>query len=78
MTHRCPHRCPVCNGSGSVDEALYTGWQTGGTAINVVPCRSCAGTGVVWHDAEAAEAVQPDLAYLHVTCGDCSPLQVTP
>ena len=95
MTHRCPHRCPVCNGSGSVDEHFYKQSPLAGTTLNRVPCRSCGGAGVVWHEAETVEAspryvTASIVAWLdenvrhcahgsvHVTCGDCSPLQVTP
>lgn len=39
-----PHRCPVCLGSGIVDESIYTRLPTTTTA----PCRSCGGTGVLW------------------------------
>jgi DnaJ-class molecular chaperone len=44
-----PYRCPVCFGSGLVDEALYTGRATHTTTMVLkVLCRSCAGTGIVW------------------------------
>ena len=92
MTHRCPHRCPVCNGSGSVDEHLYTQFPFAGTTLNRVPCCSCTGTGMVWHEAETKPTPSDVTAglvewldtnvrrcghgYLHVTCGDCSPVRV--
>ena len=47
---RCPHRCPVCGGRGEVDQMLYTGFQAAGTNTEFVLCRTCKGTGVIWHD----------------------------
>lgn len=45
-----PHRCPVCNGNGLVDNGFYT--QTSGTwstsNVSHETCRSCGGTGIVW------------------------------
>lgn len=51
-----PFRCPVCYGKGLVADGFYDGttpaWgatNPGGTEI----CRSCQGTGVLWHMAAA-------------------------
>ena len=45
-----PHRCPVCNGNGSVPNGFYAQtsghWSTTSTAPET--CRSCGGTGIVW------------------------------
>lgn len=47
-----PHVCPVCLGKGFVVAGFYN--STGNVYITstTVPdkCRSCKGTGVVWHD----------------------------
>lgn len=54
-SHRCPHRCPVCNGAGRVDRMLYEMRASAGTNIEMVRCLSCGGTGVVWHDAPVVD-----------------------
>mgnify|MGYP001586541947 CR=1 FL=1 len=47
---KVPHRCPICNGNGLVDNGFYqqtTGhWETSSTTPE--QCRSCFGTGIVW------------------------------
>jgi hypothetical protein len=40
-----PKRCPVCNGTGNVDDSFYNEPRT---SIAKVPCRSCNGCGIVW------------------------------
>lgn len=51
-TKRLPHRCPVCNGNGTVDNGFYSRpgtcptWASSSTAPEM--CRSCGGTGIVW------------------------------
>jgi hypothetical protein len=46
----CPHRCPVCWGVGLVDETFYYRRTTfTSTGVGHVLCRSCGGTGIVWH-----------------------------
>jgi predicted CxxxxCH...CXXCH cytochrome family protein len=49
-----PFRCPVCHGNGLVANGFYTQttytWTT--TAANQEMCRSCSGTGIVWHSGE--------------------------
>ena len=44
-----PHRCPICNGSGQVDQSLYkpTGHGSIGPQVRV-SCRTCDGKGIVW------------------------------
>lgn len=41
------HCCPVCNGNGVVRFGFYL--QTTST-VTPEPCRSCNGTGIVWHN----------------------------
>jgi hypothetical protein len=45
-----PHRCPVCHGNGQVAKGFYgqTAGQWTTNSVGADPCRSCAGTGVVW------------------------------
>ena len=38
-----PHKCPVCQGSGSV----YAG-QGVGTTIMTESCNACGGSGIIW------------------------------
>ena len=49
-----PYRCVVCNGNGKVPNGFYS--QTSGTwaSASTEPemCRTCSGTGVIWHVAE--------------------------
>lgn len=46
-----PYKCPVCNGTGTVDAEFY---QPKGytTTANYVTCRSCSGKGVLWSPSE--------------------------
>jgi len=51
-SHTSPHCCPVCNGTGHVCRGFYDPYydrmyQTASTP-EVVTCRSCNGTGVLW------------------------------
>ena len=41
-----PHRCPVCEGRGTVDSGFYYGGVADHTAPDT--CRSCNGSGVLW------------------------------
>lgn len=47
-----PYTCPVCFGRGHVSNGFYS--TTGNTWVTSTtmpePCRSCGGTGVIWHD----------------------------
>lgn len=54
---RVPHRCPVCNGVGTVPDGFYNppptvdwGPQHVGTSTVPMrePCRACSGTGILW------------------------------
>lgn len=46
---RVPHRCPVCEGRCAVPAGFYSGLnQLPTTVPEREPCRSCAGTGVIW------------------------------
>lgn len=53
LAPRLPFVCPVCLGRGQKERAFYSAFQTT-TALGLdpVPCRSCAGTGVVWAPGE--------------------------
>jgi hypothetical protein len=51
MQNLKPYTCPVCGGTGFVQQGFYS--QTSGTwsttSISTEKCRSCGGTGVLWH-----------------------------
>ena len=45
------HRCPVCNGNGSVPFGFYSGYGPGDTSSGIQPietCRACTGKGILW------------------------------
>lgn len=48
-TQSTPHRCPVCNGAGTVRPGFYDHGNPL-TMTNAVSeqCRSCFGSGIVW------------------------------
>jgi len=50
MKRTIPYRCPVCSGTGVVPYGFYN--QTSGTwtgsGTGTEPCRSCAGTGIIY------------------------------
>ena len=48
MTHRCPHRCPVCSGTGFVGVGFYILHGSAGTSARNEECRSCGASGVIW------------------------------
>ena len=62
------HCCPVCNGNGLVPNGFYT--QTSGdwpiSSVTPETCRSCSGTGILWHDEVINEEVTKD--YEILTC----------
>lgn len=41
-----PHKCPVCEGSGKKPASFYG--ESTNTGGNLVQCKSCYGTGIVW------------------------------
>jgi len=46
-----PHKCPVCNGHGTVSKPPQiagdiTTWSS--TDNKLYPCKACNGTGIVW------------------------------
>ncbi len=47
-----PHRCPVCDGRGTVPLGFYDGTVDHSGTTTTVPhtenCRSCLGVGVLW------------------------------
>ena len=50
-----PHKCPVCNGQGTVSKPSYiAGDQPTWTASDLTPypCPACSGTGVIWDKEE--------------------------
>lgn len=46
MGNQRPHRCPVCEGRGSVPAGFYSAGLATGT--NGEQCRACKGEGVLW------------------------------
>lgn len=54
-------RCPVCGGSGHVPAGFYLGTGPTITTSSSMPeqCRSCNGTGVVWHWSAATLCPEP-------------------
>lgn len=40
-----PHKCPVCNGTGSVPKGFYEGSNN---ATGIEGCKACAGFGIIW------------------------------
>ena len=42
-----PHRCPVCEGRGSLPENFYTRLTIGIGGADVT-CKTCEGRGVLW------------------------------
>lgn len=49
----CPHVCPVCHGTGQVPFGFYGEETTTGSPLRV-PCRCCAGRGVLWRATRIA------------------------
>ena len=47
-----PYRCPVCNGNGNVPNGFYNQVSGHWSVTDITPekCRSCNGTGIVWHE----------------------------
>ena len=46
-----PHKCPVCNGRGTVSAGFYQPEEQGRyTLSSLAPetCKSCKGKGVIW------------------------------
>ena len=46
-----PHKCPVCNGHGTVSRPPYIAgdqseWYS--TSAMPHPCKACGATGIVW------------------------------
>ena len=50
QSHKTPHRCPICGGTGQVQAGFYNqfGGQWSTTSIAPETCRTCHGTGIVW------------------------------
>lgn len=45
-TPKRPHRCPICNGKGTVPAGFYDHGPAGNTS-NPVTCKACGGNGIV-------------------------------
>lgn len=61
---RTPHKCPVCCGTGLVDEGFYgTSVGSNQLSLGAETCHSCSGTGVVWDEGYAffSAKILPDL-----------------
>lgn len=43
-----PHRCPVCEGRGTVDAGFYSGQSGYLLSTSRETCRSCMGSGILW------------------------------
>jgi len=41
-----PYKCPVCDGSGSVN--IVYAMQDNNGSVNASACRSCNGSGIIW------------------------------
>lgn len=41
-----PHKCPVCEGRGTVHASFYG--ESTNAGFGTVACKSCFGTGIVW------------------------------
>ena len=50
ISSKVPYRCPICEGRGIVPGGFYISLSGGwGTSTNVTePCRSCAGSGIIY------------------------------
>jgi len=51
IEHGFPHKCPVCDGHGTVSRPPWVAgdqpeWTTSDTAT--YPCQACGGTGIIW------------------------------
>lgn len=54
-----PHKCPVCEGRGTVPHGFYNSvhYSCTVTAANRETCKTCWGLGIVWEPAR--EILQP-------------------
>lgn len=43
-----PHRCPICDGKGTVPIGFYGGDVSGVYLGSLLMCRACEGKGIVW------------------------------
>lgn len=49
--NRSPHRCPVCDGAGTVSRPPHVAgdqWMWESSDVRVFECPACAGRGVLW------------------------------
>lgn len=49
-----PHKCPVCEGEGTLTVHNPSRQISGCTILHLTPtkCRACKGTGIVWENEE--------------------------
>lgn len=52
---RIPHKCPVCNGHGTVSKPPSVAgdqdtWMSSGT--HLYPCPACNGTCIIWEETQ--------------------------
>ncbi len=51
MKYEKPHKCPICNGTGSVSGGFYSrpgDVNTWSSTVSVEQCRACEGEGIIW------------------------------
>ena len=70
-----PHKCPVCNGHGTVSKPPYVAgdiyaWM-GGSTSDLFPCNACSGSGIVWEPDHEPAPVDLGSGYLRVDNGSC-------
>jgi len=53
-----PHKCPVCEGRGTVPHNFYSG-AIASSSIAPETCRSCKGEGVLWSNDIIKYEIQP-------------------
>ena len=48
-----PHRCPICQGQGTVPPGFYEELNTGTSISSNRPiCRTCGGSGLLWESQD--------------------------
>ena len=47
-TRQIPHKCPICDGTGTVPNGFYNKFSSCSTTITPEQCRSCSGSGILW------------------------------
>ena len=52
---KIPFSCPVCHGHGTVQKPTWVAGDQNtwiSSEINLYPCPSCNGTGIIWGEQE--------------------------